>query len=181
VGDYFLGEIRMFTCNFAPRGWAFCNGQTFPQQQYQALYSLLGSRWGSATTPNFCLPDLRGRLAVQQGPTTGYPLTQNGGAEGVVLLSSQIPQHTHTVAAASTGTTANNAATGNANTLGVPQPNKAGTSKPFNIYGPSSASVTALEGGSIAETGGNVPHPNLQPYQAINFCISLTGIYPTRE
>jgi microcystin-dependent protein len=179
VSDYFLGEIRMFTCSFAPRGWAFCNGQTMAQQQNQALYSLLGSKWGSAATPNFSLPDLRGRLPVQQG--TSYPLTQYGGVEGVVLLSSQIPQHTHDVAAASTGTTATNAPTGNGTTLGVPQPNRVNTSKPFNIYGPASTSVTALEGGSIAVEGASAPHPNLQPYQAINFCISLAGLYPTRD
>lgn len=181
--DYFVGEIRMFAMGFAPRGWAWCNGQAVAINQNQAVYALLGANFGPVTQTTFSLPDLRGRFPVQSGPN--YPLGHPGGAETVALTLDQTPEHLHTVNVSTQGTPATNAASPLGNTLGVVTANKAGTSVPFPVYGPSpstftSTTVTPLEPGSIGTIGG-AAHPNLQPYTAINFCIAMTGIYPPRN
>jgi microcystin-dependent protein len=152
--DPFIGEIRMFGFNFAPVGWAMCNGQLLPITQNTALFSLLGTTFGGNGTTNFALPDLRSRVPNHEGQGSGlsqYELGQSGGAENVTLLSSQLPAHGHSVnvssAAAADGRPAGNVLA------------HAGT----NIYAPAPDGATVMNGGMIANTGGNQPHANIQP------------------
>lgn len=173
MSNPYIGEIRMFGCNFAPRGWAFCNGQLLPIAQNTALFSLLGTTYGGNGTTTFGLPDLRGRVPIHfgQGPgLSSYSLGQTGGAESVTLLTTQIPAHSHTVNAADTG--------GNQTSpiAALPAVESTGTSKNFSNSGTGQMSPAMIN-----PAGGNQPHPNLQPYQTINFCIALEGIYPSRN
>lgn len=174
MSNPFLGEIRMFGCNFAPRGWAFCNGQLLSITQNTALFSLLGTTYGGNGTTTFGLPDLRGRVPIHFGTGPGlspYSQGQIGGTENVTLLTTQIPAHNHTVNAVGTG--------GNqASPVGnLPAVESTGTSQNFSNGG-----VTGqMNAGTINPTGGSQAHPNLQPYQTLNFCIALTGIFPSRS
>ncbi len=177
----FLGQIMMFGFNFAPRGWAFCNGQIMPINQNQALFSLLGTTYGGDGRTTFALPDLRGRIAMQHGTGSGlspHPLGQRSGAENLTLNVNQMPSHTH--AATSTvniavsdedGTT--NEAAGNklANTVN-------------NNYG-SGGTNGELAGATgqttNANTGGNQAFSNVQPFLAVNFSIAIQGLFPSRN
>ena len=162
----FIAEIRMVAFNFAPRGWALCNGQLLPINQNQALFSLLGTTYGGNGQTNFALPDLRGRSPVHAGQ--GRPpvsLGQRGGEENHTLISSEMPAHTHPVK----GDAANASAS-------TPTGNvwAASTNNPFS----SSAPDTALNPASVGAAGGSQPHPNLQPYTVVNFVIALLGSSP---
>lgn len=162
----FLAEIRMVTFNFAPKGWAFCNGQLLPIAQNQALFSLLGTTYGGNGQTNFALPDLRGRSPAHPGAE--IQLGQRGGEENHTLISSELPVHTHPVKAdaadASVTTPAGNVWA-------------ASTNNPFS----SSAPDTALNAAAVGAAGGSQPHNNLQPYLAVNFVIALQGIFPSRN
>ncbi|TNJ32879.1 phage tail protein [Arenimonas terrae] len=169
MSGYYIGQISTFGFNFAPRFWAQCNGQLLAIAQNQALFSLLGTTYGGNGTTNFQLPDLRSRTPVGIGGPFNNVLGQTGGVETVTLLSTQIPQHVHTVAA----TTANGT---------VRNPNNAVyANSGVALFGPSSGSLVPLNPATVANAGGNQPHINLQPYQTINFCIALSGIYPSRN
>lgn len=163
----FIGQIQMFSFNFPPRFWARCDGQLLPINQNQALFSILGTTYGGNGTTNFALPDLRGRTPLHfgQGPgLSNRSLGQVGGAENVTLLTSQLPSHSHTPAA-------NNAAP----TIGTP----AG-----NLWAQGNYSATggsSMAAGDIGNAGGNQPHANLSPYLTVNFCIALSGIFPSRN
>lgn len=166
MSDPFVGEIRVFGFNFPPRGWALCDGQLLPISQNQALFSLLGTTYGGDGRTTFALPDLRGRAAQHVAPS--IPQGQAAGTETVSLTVNQIPAHTHAVNCSS--------AAGN-------QASPAGgfwaqDNQPYKIY--SSSSDSALAAGAVAPVGGQ-PHPNLQPYLCVNFCIALQGIYPSRN
>ncbi len=173
MSNPYLGEIRMFGGNFAPRGWAFCNGQILPISQNTALFSLLGTTYGGNGTSTFALPDLRGRVPLHfgQGPgLSSYSEGQIGGAESVTLISTQIPAHTHPVNAATTG--GNQASPAN----GFPAVESTGTSLNY-----SSASNTTMSASMIASNSGGQAHENRQPFLAVNFIIALQGIFPARN
>lgn len=164
----FIGEIRMGGWNFAPVGWAMCNGQAMAISQNSALFNLIGTTYGGDGVTIFNLPDLRGRLPVHVG--TGFALGQPGGTETVTLNISQVPGHLHSFTCQT-----------NAGTAQSPAGSLPATLSGGNAYIQGTAS-TALNAGSIpASGGGGQPHDNLQPYLCVTFIISLTGIYPTQS
>ena len=172
MSEPFLAEIRIFPYNFAPRGWAFCQGQLLAISQNTALFSLLGTTYGGNGITTFGLPDLRGRVGVHVGQGPGlspYDLGQVGGTETVTLTAAQIAPHPHPAncvnGAGNSGGPNNNVWSSDAggnNQYGITK--AAGTMAP-NIIGPS---------------GGGQPHNNIQPYLAMNYCIALQGIFPQR-
>jgi len=166
----FLSEIRMFSYDFPPRGWAICAGQILSIQQNQALFSLLGTTYGGNGITTFALPDLRSRVPVSMGQLSGgssYTLGEQTGTETVTLIQSQLPQHTHLMQAAGSATTGDP-------TGAIPATSSA--SKPYRSGSPDKvlAAGTGLNGGSQ-------PHPNIQPYLTVNFSIALQGIFPSRN
>ncbi|ALW89041.1 phage tail protein [Deinococcus actinosclerus] len=167
MAEPFLAEIRLTSFNFAPRGWALCNGQLLPINQNQALFSLLGTTYGGNGTTNFALPNLQGRMPIHAG--TGYNQGQAGGEVNHTLTLTEIPQHTHTVQASSqAGST--------------PVPTGAVLAAPAhggNMYGAGPAAA-ALISSTVAVTGGSQPHMNMQPSLVLNYIIALVGIYPSR-
>lgn len=153
--------------NFAPVGWAFCNGQLLPISDYETLFNLIGTTYGGDGVTNFALPDLRGRLPVHVGP--GFALGQAGGTETVTLTTSQVPAHSHPyLGSVNSGGTA------------VPTRNVVATlsTGAASAYVPE-APTTALAAQSIGSTGGGQPHDNMMPYLCIQFIISLFGVYPS--
>jgi microcystin-dependent protein len=176
MSEPFVGEIRMTGFNFAPRGWALCNGQLLPIAQNQALFALLGTTYGGDGRVSFGLPDLRGRVPVHQGDgplTSPYVMGQAGGTETVTLTTPQIPAHTHGLAGFNGSPTTNNPSGAFIATAQTP----AGDG--VNSFAPSTNA--ALSPASISASGGNQPHSNIQPYLCVNFVIALTGIFPSRN
>lgn len=172
MADPFLGEIRLFGFNFAPVGWAMCQGQLLPISQNTALFSLLGTSYGGNGTTTFALPDLRSRVPLSMGQGAGlsnYVIGQAGGNENVTLLASQLPAHSHSVNASSTAAAADRPAGAVLGHAGV------------NTYAAGPDGATVMNAGMIANTGGSQPHSNLQPFLTLNFCIALQGIYPSRN
>lgn len=167
--DPFLGEIRAFSFGIIPRGWAPCNGQLLPINQNTALFSLLGNRYGGDGKSTFGLPDLRGRVGVSLSPQ--YQQGTSGGAETVTITAESLPQHFHS-AAATTQTA--NSFTPNSGILAAP------TDNTFSIYG-APQSLVALDPAAVGSAGGSQAHTNLQPYLAVNYCIALSGVYPSRQ
>ncbi|MCZ8523999.1 MULTISPECIES: phage tail protein [Paenibacillus] len=170
----FLGEIRIFAGNFAPRGWAFCNGQLMAIAQNTALFSLLGVMYGGNGRTTFALPNLMGRvpIGVGQGPgLNNRTQGEAGGNDTVTLLNSQIPSHTHTAAAHSSSTQSS--------------PEGAVWSKTGGRQGPAAyvaaAPDTPMSPQAVGIAGGNQPHNNRQPFLAVNYIIALEGIYPPRS
>jgi microcystin-dependent protein len=167
-----LGEIRIFGGNFAPKGWAFCNGQLLNISQNSALFSLLGTTYGGDGRVTFALPDLRGRAPIGfgQGPgLSSYALGEQGGTEAVTLLVTEMPTHNHALGA--------NSANG---TSTVAQNNVPATSASRdNQYSPTVNATMSPT--AIGPAGGNEPHENRQPYLAMNYIIALEGIYPSRN
>lgn len=161
----YIGEIRIFAGNFAPSGWAICDGTLLPISQYDAFFNLIGTTYGGDGQNTFALPDLRGRLPLHQG--NGFTLAQSGGAETVTLTVSQIPAHTHVLAASSNAGTTHSAA-GNlwANWTG----------SQFSDQPPNASMDPATPG----LAGGSQPHDNRSPFLALNFIISLFGIFPSQ-
>lgn len=167
----FVGEIMLFAGNFAPVGWALCNGQLLPISQNTALFSLLGTNYGGNGVSTFGLPDLRGRAPVHfgQGPgLSNYLVGQIGGEEAHVLVQGEMPAHSHTAY----GDAANGTSDTPTNLL--PARNPAG----IPTYGATPSTPMALS--HIAAAGQNQPHANMQPFLAINYCIALSGVYPSR-
>lgn len=164
MSEPFLGEIRLFSFPIAPQGWAFCNGQLLMIQQYQALYSLLGTTYGGDGRTTFALPDLRGRTPVHLG--NGVTRGQSAGAEICALSVGEMPAHTHVAMAGSSAVSEKPAD----HVWGQPA---------ANFYGdaPNASMLTA----AIAPAGGGQAHLNMQPYCTLNFCIALTGYYPPRN
>jgi microcystin-dependent protein len=167
----FVGEIRMFGGNFAPRGNAMCDGQILAISQNTALFSLLGTQYGGNGTSNFALPDLRGRSPMHQGQGTGLSqrvVGESTGAENVALLTTEMPSHTHQVKAV--GSAGNN-------TSPVGNSWASSTTRPYSNQAPN----TTMAPGALSPAGGNQPHNNLQPYLVVTFIIALQGIYPSRN
>ena len=164
----YVAEIRFFSFNFAPRGWAFCNGQTLSIQQNTALFSLIGTTYGGDGISNFKLPNLQGNAAMHAG--SGYLRGEVGGSTAVTLNLNQIPLHTHSmVFSASPGTGGNPSHTTPAQADSVIG----------KAYTPGPATVP-MSPQALGMAGGNQPHDNMQPYLVINACIALTGIFPSR-
>jgi microcystin-dependent protein len=190
--DPFVGQIFLLPYTFAPKNFAFCEGQLLPISQNTALFSLLGTTYGGDGKSTFALPDLRGRvpLGFGQGPgLTDYPLGASAGSENVTLLGSEIPQHVHTVSDISplTGTVRARNAPGNQQTpLGnLPAIEAAGGPATFSNAAPNAnmhaSSVTGVSGGPTTSAGGDQPHSNMQPYLGLRFCIALAGVFPSHS
>ena len=168
MADSFVGEIRMFGGNFAPMDWAFCDGQSLPIAQYDVLYSLIGTTYGGDGVANFNLPDLRGRLPMHQG--NGYAIGQMGGQETVTLQANQVAAHTHTVRAKD--------GSGDKST---PAGNVWATVPGTNHYSVDPPTL-AMRSATVGQGGGNgAAHDNVMPFLVVNFIISLSGYYPSRE
>jgi len=172
--DAFLGEIRMFTGTFAPEGWLYCDGQTLPLNQYQALYSLIGTAFGGNGSTNFCLPDFRSRVPIHRGQGTGlsqYNIGQQIGTETTVLTVGQIPAHTHNINAASAIASIGAASGSVIASSAAPAVNF--------VPGPGNPDVT-LSGKTVSVTGQTHPHNNIQPSLVVAFIICTAGQYPTK-
>ena len=167
MSEPFLAEVRIVGFNFAPRGWAFCDGQLLPINQNQSLYSLLGTNYGGDGRTSFALPDLRSRTPIHV--SDAHPLAQKGGAETVTLTTAQIGAHTHTAKANSTAGD-------------QIQPTGHVLANAADIYrNPEAANTTALRSGTVTNAGGGQAHNNMQPYLTLNFVIALKGLFPSRN
>ncbi len=176
----FLGQITLFPYNFAPVGWALCEGQLLPISQNAALFSLLGVQFGGDGKSNFALPDLRGRVPMGQGQGPGlssYVVGNQQGVEQVTLTTATIPSHSHGFPTfAATATT-------NAPSGALPAQGH-GTGRgafAVNTYAPLGAAVSLAAGQVVPVTVGGLPHNNLQPYLTLNWCIAMQGVYPSRS
>ena len=172
MSEPFLAEVRMVGFNFAPRGWAFCDGQILPINQNQSLYSLLGTTYGGDGRTSFALPDLRGRTPIHVGASNGthHQLGSKSGEETHTLSANEMPQHTH-IAKASNSQANLTAVSGNllANSLS-------------ELYvDANQADLVNLRSGTVTNVGGGQAHENMQPYLAVNFCIALQGLFPSRN
>ena len=175
MSEPFIGEVKLVAFNYPPRQWAFCNGQLLPINQHNSLFSLIGTTYGGDGKQTFALPDLRGRVAVHSGNSTGpglspYPLGEKGGHENVTLTQEQLPSHTH--AAAIVGNDGDSY-TPDSNTWAADPTQSAATystKTPDGLMNPA----------AIGNTGAGHAHPNRQPFLAMNYCISLYGRYPSR-
>ena len=165
MSEPFIGEVKVFGFNYAPKGWALCNGQLLSINQNQALFSLLGTTYGGNGQTTFALPDLRGRTPLHVG--NGVTLGQSAGQETHTLTTTEMPMHTHLVSASSA---TDNKTTATGSVWG------ASTSNP---YAPQSN--TTMAPNAIGTAGQSQPHENRQPYLTLNFCIALVGIYPSRN
>jgi microcystin-dependent protein len=182
MSEPFVAEIRLFPWNWAPQGWALCNGAQLAIAQNAALYALLGIRYGGNGTTTFNLPDMRGRTPVNYGMNTAQSVTYAWnttptlGAETVALTTAHLPAHTHaaycTTALASLNPPSSSAVYGAVSaTPGVNAP----------LYSSSTATLTALAPNTLATSGGSAAHSNMQPYLVLNFCIATTGLFPPRN
>ena len=171
MSDPFVAEIRIFAGNFAPRGWAFCNGQVMPIAQNTALFSLLGTTYGGNGQNTFALPDLQGRFPMMPGQGPGLSLRDlgdQGRSATVTLLPSEIPKHGHALQATAAGTPGTPSGAVIAAATGGPL-----------VYGAPGDPVPMADP-TLGAAGSNQPHPNRQPYLALSFIIALQGIYPPR-
>ncbi|MFB9982271.1 phage tail protein [Mesorhizobium kowhaii] len=173
MSDPYVGEIRMFGGNFAPNGWAFCDGSSISISENETLFNLIGTTYGGDGQETFNLPDLRGRVPIHagQGPliTQNYVLGEVAGVESVTLTANQMGAHNHVlIASSNTATDANPAGNVLATSPTV-------SSFVIDVAGP------ALAGNSLTTAGGNSPHDNFMPYQCVNFIISLFGIFPSQN
>lgn len=166
MADPFLSEIRIFSFNFAPRGWALCNGQLLPINQNQALFSLLGTTYGGNGQVNFALPDLRGRVPMHMGGQ--LTLGEKAGEEVHTLTVSEMPTHTHPIKGSSDGPT-----------VTTPSGNFFASNTGFTPYG--TAANVAMAPECVSNVGGSQAHENRSPYLALSFCIALQGIFPSQN
>jgi microcystin-dependent protein len=174
LADPFVAEIRIFPFNFAPTGWAFCDGQLMPLSQNTALFSLLGTTYGGDGKSTFALPDLQGRAPMHPGQGAGlsnHALGEPGGVDSVTLLTSEIPAHNHGMRAQ----TVDNADITNVTSASAYAPSTGGT-----LYQNSSDGGT-LAPEALPPAGGSLPHNNLQPYLTLSFNIALQGVFPPRS
>lgn len=164
MAEPFLGEIRLMSFVFAPKGWALCNGQLLPINQNQALFSLLGTTFGGDGRVNFALPDYRGRVPIHVG--NGHTLGERGGEQAHTLSAGELPEHIHRVRASTTATGGSASPAGRY--LGGGN----------NVYR-TDGSLTALSPATVSNTGGSQAHLNMQPFLTLSFCIALQGIFPS--
>jgi microcystin-dependent protein len=172
--DPFVAEIRIFPFNFAPKGWAFCDGQLLPISQNTALFSLLGTTYGGDGKSNFALPNLQGSAPMQPGQGAGLSnqyLGESAGSDAVTLLESETPSHAHAL-----GATGQNALQSVPGPTGV----LAHSNGAF-AYVNTTSNLVNMDPTAIAPAGGDQPHNNLQPYLTLNFCIAMQGVFPPRS
>jgi len=175
MADPFVAEIRIFPFNFAPKGWAFCNGQLMPLSQNTALFSLVGTTYGGDGKTTFGLPNLQGSAPMFWGQGPGlslHDLGETGGSETITLTQSEMPSHTHNIRADA------------ADPADVQAPSSAvvlARSSGGNAYGTNPSAMVQLANAMVASVGGDLPHNNMQPYLTLNFCIALQGVYPPRS
>lgn len=164
----FLGEIRMMSFNFAPKGWAQCNGQLLPINQNQALFSLMGTTYGGNGQTTFALPNFQGRTSIHQG--NGHTMGEVAGQEAHTITLMEMPMHNHFVNFS------------NDTTVRTSQPrnNFPANSSPNNVYNPGAAANSPMAPSAVTTVGGSQAHNNMQPYLALNFCVALQGIYPSQ-
>lgn len=167
MSEPFLAEIKIVGFNFAPRNWAFCDGQILPINQNQSLFSLLGTSYGGDGRTSFALPDLRGRAPVHVGG--GLSQAQRGGEETHVLTAGQIPAHDHTLNAS-----------GDVGVAPVPN-NRLLANAGSDVYAVPNGGAVAMNAGTISNAGANQGHQNMQPYLTLNFVIALQGLFPSRN
>jgi microcystin-dependent protein len=173
MSDPFVAEIRIVGFNFAPTGWAFCDGQLLPISQNTALFSLLGTTYGGDGKSTFALPDLQGSAPMQPGQGPGlslHDLGETGGSETVTLLESEIPAHSHSVSISTQPAVARQ-----------PGAQLTAVATGVGLYGPNSGATTPLAPQAASVGGGSFPHNNLQPYLTLNFIIAMQGIFPPRS
>jgi len=188
MSEPFIGEIKIFAGNFAPRGWTFCDGQLLPIAQNTALFSILGTTYGGDGRTTFGMPNLRGRSPMHAGSGSGLTpraLGQRGGIENWTLTEAQLPAHSHAAAAASTNLVATtneaNTADPRANLLAAGAARASGY--PTNVFNPVDPNVDMYVdsfGDDLGTMGGGQAHTNMPPYLTLNFIIALTGLYPSR-
>jgi microcystin-dependent protein len=167
MAEPFLSEIRIFSFNFPPKGWAFCNGQFLPINQNQALFSLLGTTYGGNGQTTFALPNLRGQVPIHEGD--GHTLGEQAGSSAVTITQQTMPQHLHVMQ----GTTQD---------ANGPVPTNNLLGKANNLYqSPNSGGFVALNPAAVSNVGGSQPHNNMMPYLVLNFCIALQGIFPSQN
>lgn len=174
MADPFVAEIRIFPFNFAPKGWAWCDGQLLPLSQNTALFSLLGTTYGGDGKSNFALPDLQGRAPMHPGQGPGlslHDLGEEGGLERVTLVQSEFPAHAHTVGSGGAADMA--APTGAAWAAATATPNQP-------LYGDPAGPLGVMSGALGSATGATSPHYNMQPYLTFYFNIALQGVFPPR-
>lgn len=176
MSEFFMGQVMMTGFGFAPKYFALCNGQLMSISQNQALFSLLGTQYGGDGVTTFALPDLRGRtpLGYANSVDAGWQppslaIGQVAGTENVTLLPQNLPVHGHSVNATTSAGTAKN-----------PRDNLIGSTT-VSLFGSAANNLVGLNAQTVAPAGNNQPHPNMQPYTVINFCIALSGIYPSRN
>jgi len=178
----FLGELRMMAFNFAPSGWALCNGQTMSIQQNQALFSLLGTTYGGNGINTFALPNLQGRVPISFSGT--FNLGQLGGETTHTLVQGEMPTHIHLLQADAATLPANNTATPSSSTVlgqsgGTANPSGTYAIEIYNSQG--NNSIGTLSANVVGGTGQSQPHDNMQPHLGVSFCITLSGIFPSRN
>ncbi len=175
MADPFVAEIRIFGFNFAPKGWAFCNGQLLPLSQNTALFALLGTTYGGDGKSTFALPDLQGNAPMHPGQGPGlslYDLGQQGGSETVTLLESEMPAHNHVIMVSN-------------QTGDVQEPTPDGSlARPSGAFpfvpGSPQPPLTLMAFQELSVQGGSLPHNNMAPYLTLNMCIALQGVFPPR-
>ena len=174
MADPFVAEIRIFPFNFAPKGWAFCDGQILPLSQNTTLFSLLGTTYGGDGKSNFALPNMQGNAPMHPGQGPGlslHDLGETGGSETVSLLESEIPSHSHMVRASASP--ADNPGPAGHSLARIPS-----NATPYQTV--TNTNLTLMSDNAIAPAGGDQPHNNMQPYLTLNFCIALQGVFPPR-
>jgi microcystin-dependent protein len=178
MGTPFLGEVKIIAFNFAPQGYALCNGQLLPINQNQALFSILGTTYGGNGQTNFALPDFRGRVPFHVGNSNSFTLGQRGGAAAHTLSTAEMPTHTHSPNASNTSgnlvfpATISPVATHNIWAISTQNPYESPNAPGF--------AAAAMHPGCVSNTGGSQPHENRQPYLVLNFIIALQGLFPSR-
>ena len=176
MANPFVAEIRIFGCNFAPIGWAMCNGQIISISQNTALFSLLGTTYGGDGRTNFALPNLQGMAAMDQGQGPGLSLRvlgEQGGEPNVTLLTTQMPSHNHTLMGKAAG--------GQADPVGHLYGTAGTQLPPPNFYADAVGTQQTMNPQALPLVGSSTPHNNLMPYQVLNICIALQGVFPSRN
>lgn len=170
MSNPFIGEVRLFAGNFAPAGWAFCDGSLVPISEYEALFTLIGTTYGGDGQNTFALPDLRGRVPVHQGAGPGLSnrtIGETGGTETVALTAAQMPAHSHALRGSSAAATGSSPAGAVLAATGA-----------VNSYSSNAAPTQAMAAGALAAQGGGQPHDNMAPFLTVSYIIALFGIYP---
>jgi microcystin-dependent protein len=173
MSNPFVAEIRIFPFNFAPKGWAFCDGQILPLSQNTALFSLLGTTYGGDGKSNFALPNMQGNAPMHPGQGPGlslHDLGETGGSDTVTLLESEMPSHSHGLMASLIQATSQTPGP----TVGPAH------ARTIQAYSTTTTGLVTMSDNTVAPAGGDQPHNNLMPYLTLNFCIALQGVYPPR-